>query len=79
MAVASTLALAVEHRRTVCWAIAGFLIAACVGNMIRVWYRLKDFKGPFSVAFSKLWLLRSHVRQTVYLDVAAVCEKYGER
>jgi hypothetical protein len=56
----------------------GFLVLAYVGNAVRVWYRLRHFKGPISVAFSKFWLVRSHLQQRVYLDVGEVCEKYGE-
>jgi len=59
--------------------VIGFLILTYVGNAVRVWYRLRHFKGPISVAFSKFWLIRSHVQQRVYLDVGEVCEKYGEQ
>ena len=56
----------------------GFLVLVYVGNAVRVWYRLRHFKGPISVAFSKFWLIRSHLQQRVYLDVGEVCDKYGE-
>jgi len=58
--------------------VIGFLVLAYIGNAVRVWYRLRHFKGPVSAAFSKFWILRSHLQQRVYLDVGEVCEKYGE-
>ena len=58
--------------------VTGLLILIYVGIAIRGWYRLRHFKGPFSVAFSKFWLIKSHVQQSVYLDVGEVCERYGE-
>jgi hypothetical protein len=59
--------------------VLGLLVLAYIGNAIRVWYRLRHFKGPTSVAWSKFWLIKSHIKQTVYLDVAEVCEKYGKQ
>ena len=79
MTVASIIALAVERRKTLSLGLLPLLVVLYVGNAIRLWYRLRDFKGPFFAAFSKFWLLRTHIRQTAYLDVAAVCDKYGER
>jgi len=58
--------------------VLGFLVLVYVGNAVRVWYRLRHFKGPISVAFSKFWIIRSHLQQRVYLDVGEACEKYGE-
>ena len=78
MTPASTIAQALNNWKTLSWAVFGLLVAAYVGNAIRVWYRLKHIKGPFIAAFSKFWLVRSHVKQTVYLDVAAACDKYGK-
>lgn len=57
----------------------GFLVLVYVGNAVRVWYRLRHIEGHTSVAFSKFWLIRSHLNQTVYLDVAEICEKYGKQ
>jgi hypothetical protein len=78
MTVASVVAQALHNWKALSWAVLGLFVVPYVGNAIRVWYRLKHIKGPFSAAFSKFWLVRSHVKQTAYLDVADVCEKYGE-
>jgi hypothetical protein len=59
--------------------ILGLLVLVYIGDAVRVWYRLRHFKGPTSVAWSKFWLVRSHIKQTIYLDVAEVCEKYGKQ
>ncbi len=59
--------------------VIGFLLLGYAGNAVRVWFRLRHFKGPRSAAFSKFWLVRSHLKQSAYLDAGEVCEKYGER
>jgi hypothetical protein len=62
--------------------LAGLGLLLCVGlfaaRTFRTWYRLRHIKGPFSAAFSNYWLVRHVAAGVMHLDLAEVCETYGE-
>lgn len=45
---------------------------------VRVWYRLRHIKGPFWAAFTDFWLISSQWSGRNYLELAKVCDKYGQ-
>ncbi|PGH27760.1 hypothetical protein AJ80_00548 [Polytolypa hystricis UAMH7299] len=54
-----------------------FLAAIAGWFAVRSYYRLRQFKGPWLGSFSKLWMVRSTYHGRMHLDVAEVCQKYG--
>ncbi|KAH0537755.1 hypothetical protein FGG08_005503 [Glutinoglossum americanum] len=62
--------------------IVGYLVVVCsiayfAINRYLVYRRLKQFKGPWIAAVSKLWMVKSTYRGTMHLDVADACRRYG--
>ena len=63
---------------------AGYsLIACCIVFLLvkqsLVYRRLRQFKGPWLAATSKLWLMECTYKGTMHLDLADVCSKYGNQ
>lgn len=78
MTVLSTLSGAFVKDLKSWFCIAGVLLAFLyVANAIRVWHHLRHIPGPWSAAWSKWWLIRSHMNGRTHLDLAETCEKYG--
>ncbi len=57
--------------------LALLLIVLLVVQTFIAWYRLRHIKGPWIASISKLWHLRHAAGPSMHLDLAEVCEKYG--
>lgn len=57
-----------------------FLSAAAglVVYLFLVYWRLKQFPGPFLGRFPKLWLIKSAIRGDTFWDLDTLCRKYGK-
>lgn len=54
------------------------LIAAQIISYVRVWYRLRDFKGPWLASFSESWMFKTAFTGQMHRILFEVCEQYGE-
>ncbi|KAK2767798.1 hypothetical protein FQN54_003957 [Arachnomyces sp. PD_36] len=58
--------------------IAVALVAAyVVVHRLRIWSRLRHVKGPWSCAWSDIWMLRRAWSGSLYEDLGRVCGQYG--
>ena len=56
----------------------GLLIAITVGRKLRQYYALRDFDGPWSVGFSRLWLLWANGSGKMNIVFTKVNDQYGK-
>lgn len=57
-------------------------VASLAGAYIAVspivsWYRLRHIKGPWTAAWSSLWLLRRTSSSTLFEELGDACDQYG--
>ena len=57
--------------------VAGLAIAFIVTRKIRQYYALREFGGPWSAGFSRLWLLSASRSGKMHLHYTAVNNQYG--
>ena len=53
------------------------LLVAFALQRLAIYYRLRNFKGPFWGSFSKAWMVRACRSGNFHLELAHVCEEYG--
>jgi len=53
------------------------LVLVGIGQRIQAWYRLRHFKGPWSAALSRIWIIRHSMGGRLHWDLAEVTDKYG--
>lgn len=61
------------------WLLAGAGLGVCVLRTARAYFRLSQFKGPFSTGFSQLWHIRALLSWKPQAKYRQVCDKYGTR
>ncbi len=62
-------------------AVASALLAAVsyVFQILRQYYRLRHFKGPAGVGFSKWWMIKKQIAGSMNTVMGEVSETYGTR
>ena len=53
------------------------LIAYLAVDRVRIYYRLREFRGPWLAVTSKLWILRCLYYKNTHWELKRVCEEYG--
>lgn len=59
------------------WLLAVVALLSYVAYKIRVYNRLKAFKGPLGYGWFEIWHSYSMLGNTSHLKYQEICEKYG--
>lgn len=56
----------------------GAVVLSYAASTLQQYYRLRNFKGPWSAGFSSWWHVRSVAGGRAYLDYWEVTQRYGQ-